>query len=697
MIIDDFKFSAKTDTTIIEACKHAGITIPRFCYHETLSISGNCRMCLVEIEGLEKPVASCLTEVFPNICIYTKSVFVKKARENILETLLLNHPLDCPICDQAGECDLQDQAKTFGTHYSKFFFKKRGVEDKDCGPFIKTIMTRCIHCTRCIRFGSEIAGIDAIGALNRGSSTEIGGYISTFLDSEISGNVIDLCPVGALNSKPYSFTSRPWEMGNYESIDTTDSTCSNIYVNTKESHIARILPRNNQFINQNIISDKSRFSYDSNLYARVTHIDDSKLFTLEAQNTKKEWKSLFYDNHRESIFDFKKQPHNFIVDESIGFESLQFLKQQQHSFPIQISSPNSNLGRSNCYYNGWTNTIKDIDSCSGTCVLLSVNPKMECSVINSRLRVHTQNTLLAVITLNQFFNYNSTIQYVNLNIFKSLNIFEGIYLKLSESFVKSKSPLLLLNDSINKRLISFTSNFVFYLKKEFNTLVNLKITSSSNKDSLDYLNIDYLPYEKLRKQEKISNSTAFCFNIDDNFSFAKHYNSFSERLNKIGNHFLKHFYKFTSHYNVHQKDEESRLYIPTFSEFENNATFINLEGRPQKTTRCFPNFYDSRSFKTILNAIFNTIDKSETYSMFFFEMVKKPYLFDQIKKIFSPLSWYAEYAIKNSNFLSHFPTKVTIQDSFLSNRMTKHSRIMQEGSRSLRQRSSNFENLNMLI
>jgi len=209
VVIDDLKFSAKSDTTIIEACKHAGITIPRFCYHETLSISGNCRMCLVEIEGLEKPVASCLTEVFHNICISTKSVFVKKARENVLETLLLNHPLDCPICDQAGECDLQDQAKTFGTDYSRFFFKKRGVEDKDCGPFIKTIMTRCIHCTRCVRFGSEIAGVHTIGTLNRGSSTEIGGYISTFLDSEISGNVIDLCPVGALNSKPYSFTSRP--------------------------------------------------------------------------------------------------------------------------------------------------------------------------------------------------------------------------------------------------------------------------------------------------------------------------------------------------------------------------------------------------------------------------------------------------------------------------------------------------------
>lgn len=207
--INDLKISINPGITILEACKFVGISIPRFCYHETLSIAGNCRMCLVEVEGLEKPVASCLTEVSNNLSIFTDTPFVKKARENVIETLLLNHPLDCPICDQAGECDLQDQTKTFGNDLSRFFFHKRGVEDKNCGPLIKTIMTRCIHCTRCVRYGTEVAGIEFFGTLNRGTSTEIGSYIPKFFQSEISGNIIDLCPVGALTSKPYAFKARP--------------------------------------------------------------------------------------------------------------------------------------------------------------------------------------------------------------------------------------------------------------------------------------------------------------------------------------------------------------------------------------------------------------------------------------------------------------------------------------------------------
>lgn len=209
VLINNTISEVKEGSSILEACRGAGIKIPRFCYHETLSIAGNCRMCLVEVEGLEKAVASCLTEVSDGMVIYTESLFAKKARESVLEELLINHPLDCPICDQAGECDLQDQAKKYGVGNSKFYVKKRSVEDKFCGPLIKTIMTRCIHCTRCVRFGSEVAGVDFLGTFNRGGSTEIGSYVPKFFNSEISGNVIDLCPVGALTSKPFRFKGRP--------------------------------------------------------------------------------------------------------------------------------------------------------------------------------------------------------------------------------------------------------------------------------------------------------------------------------------------------------------------------------------------------------------------------------------------------------------------------------------------------------
>jgi NADH-quinone oxidoreductase subunit G len=208
-IVDDQEVSVVAGASILDACKEAGVVVPRFCFHELLSLSGNCRMCLVEVEGLEKPIASCLTDFSENMVVYTNSLFAKKARESVLETLLVNHPLDCPICDQAGECDLQDETKTFGSNYTKYLFNKRSVEDKDCGPFIKTIMTRCIHCTRCVRFSSEVAGVDFLGTFNRGSATEIGGYSGNFFDSELSGNVIDLCPVGALTSKPFANSARP--------------------------------------------------------------------------------------------------------------------------------------------------------------------------------------------------------------------------------------------------------------------------------------------------------------------------------------------------------------------------------------------------------------------------------------------------------------------------------------------------------
>ena len=217
--INGTEFLLKSNLSVLEACKYVGIHVYRFCFHESLSVAGNCRVCLVEIANSPKPVASCAIPVLNNMKIFVDTPLVKKARENVIESLLLNHPLDCPICDQGGECDLQDQSKLVGSDYSRYFFKKRGVEDKYCGPLIKTIMTRCIHCTRCVRFGTEIAGVDYLGTLNRGTHTEISGYISNSFNSEISGNIIDLCPVGALTSKPYSFRARPWELRTTESVD----------------------------------------------------------------------------------------------------------------------------------------------------------------------------------------------------------------------------------------------------------------------------------------------------------------------------------------------------------------------------------------------------------------------------------------------------------------------------------------------
>jgi NADH dehydrogenase (ubiquinone) Fe-S protein 1 len=258
------------ELTLLQQCELNSIYIPRFCYHDRLSISGNCRMCLIELENTVKPVIACSTSLIPNMSIFTNSKTVKKIRENILEFLLINHPLDCPICDQGGECDLQDQAMVFGSDRGRFVEIKRSVEDKNFGPFVKTIMTRCIHCTRCIRFFDEIAGISVLGMMGRGKDAEISTYTNIGLASELSGNVIDLCPVGALTSKPYAFTSRPWELTSYESIDIFDSLGSNIRMDVKGNIIMRILPKLNDDINEEWITDQIRFSYDGLRRERLT-------------------------------------------------------------------------------------------------------------------------------------------------------------------------------------------------------------------------------------------------------------------------------------------------------------------------------------------------------------------------------------------------------------------------------------------
>ena len=261
--VDGTEIEVPAGITVLQACEMAGIEIPRFCYHERLSIAGNCRMCLVEVSpGPPKPAASCALPVGEGMEIKTDSEMVRKARNGVMEFLLINHPLDCPICDQGGECDLQDQAMAYGEDHSRFGEIKRAVKDKNMGPLVKTIMTRCIHCTRCVRFATEIAGVPELGLLGRGEHAEITTYLEKSLDSELSANVIDLCPVGALTSKPYAFVSRPWELTKTESIDVMDALGSAIRVDSRQTEVLRVLPRLNEDVNEEWIGDKARYAVD---------------------------------------------------------------------------------------------------------------------------------------------------------------------------------------------------------------------------------------------------------------------------------------------------------------------------------------------------------------------------------------------------------------------------------------------------
>ena len=260
--VDGIEVEVPSGASVLQACEMAGKEIPRFCYHERLSVAGNCRMCLVEIEKNPKPVASCAFPVADGMVVKTDSPMVRQSRRGVMEFLLINHPLDCPICDQGGECDLQDQSMAYGMDHSRYHENKRAVKDKDLGPLVKTVMTRCIQCTRCIRFAQEIAGVPELGATARGENMEIGTYVEKALSSELSGNLIDICPVGALTSKPYAFVARPWELNKTDSIDVLDAVGTNIRVDTRGSEVLRILPRLNEDVNEEWLGDKARFSLD---------------------------------------------------------------------------------------------------------------------------------------------------------------------------------------------------------------------------------------------------------------------------------------------------------------------------------------------------------------------------------------------------------------------------------------------------
>ena len=388
IIIDETEVEVDGAMTLIQACEVAGVEIPRFCYHERLSIAGNCRMCLVEVVGgPPKPAASCAMQVRdlrpgpegqPPV-VKTKSPMVKKAREGVMEFLLINHPLDCPICDQGGECDLQDQAMAYGVDFSRFREPKRAVDDLDLGPLVGTQMTRCISCTRCVRFTTEVAGITQMGQTGRGEDSEITSYLNQTLDSELQGNIIDLCPVGALTSKPYAFTARPWELKKTETIDVMDALGSNIRVDTKGREVMRIMPRNHDGVNEEWLSDKSRFVWDGLRRQRL----DRPYVRVDGKLKPASWDEAFATI--KSALAGKKVAG--LIGDLVSAEAAFALKQMITSLGGQVECrvDGAKLPAGNRSAYVGTATIEDIDTAE-MIQLIGVNPRMEAPVLNARLR-----------------------------------------------------------------------------------------------------------------------------------------------------------------------------------------------------------------------------------------------------------------------------------------------------------------------
>jgi len=381
LTVDGQAVEVAPGTTIMQACEEAGAEIPRFCYHERLSVAGNCRMCLVEVENAPKPVASCAMPVAPDMVVSTTSDTVKTAREGVMEFLLINHPLDCPICDQGGECDLQDQALGFGGDASRFDDNKRAVENKNMGPLVKTIMTRCIHCTRCVRFAQEVAGVPEIGAIGRGEDTEITTYLEASLDSELSGNVIDLCPVGALTSRPYAFTARPWELRKTETIDVMDALGSNIRVDMRGREAMRIMPRNHDDVNEEWLSDKSRFVWDGLNTQRL----DRPFIRQDGKLALASWEdafSLVAEKLRGKGDKTAAIAGDLVCAE--GQFALKGLMDVLESPHIDCRQDGSKISgsRGNYIFNAGIAGIEDADAL----LLIGSNPRLEAPVLNARIR-----------------------------------------------------------------------------------------------------------------------------------------------------------------------------------------------------------------------------------------------------------------------------------------------------------------------
>src|SRR5579863_8601736 len=370
-------------STVFQACQQVGVEVAHFCYHQRLSIAGNCRMCLVEIEKSPKPVASCCMPAADGMVVHTESERARKARHGVMEFLLINHPLDCPICDQGGECDLQDQAMAYGFDRGRYVENKRAVKDKDFGPLVATSMTRCIHCTRCIRFLTEIAGVEELGATGRGEDMEITTYVERALGSELSANIVDLCPVGALTAKPYAFIARPWELRKTESVDVLDAVGSNIRIDARGAQVLRVLPRLNEDINEEWIADKTRFAHDGLTRRRL----DRPYVRRGGRLVEAEWREAL-DLVADRLKAVPGERVEAIAGDLCDAEAMFALKE----FFAALGSTNLDCRQDGARLDAgcragylFNTTIAGIER-ADACLLVGTNPRWEAPLINARLR-----------------------------------------------------------------------------------------------------------------------------------------------------------------------------------------------------------------------------------------------------------------------------------------------------------------------
>nr|YP_010117996.1 NADH dehydrogenase subunit 11 [Phytophthora captiosa]QPN54007.1 NADH dehydrogenase subunit 11 [Phytophthora captiosa] len=649
--INNIKIKINKNLTVLQACNTVKIEIPKFCFQENLQIAGNCRMCLVEIENSPKPVASCAMPLISNMRIFTNTPLVQKARESVLEFLLINHPLDCPICDQASECDLQDQTMIFGSDRSRFFFKKRGVEDKYCGPFIKTIMTRCIHCTRCVRFANEICSIDNLGTTGRGNKTEINFYYPKIFNSEFSGNLIDLCPVGALTSKSYTFKARAWELKKKEGIDILDSIGSNINIDIFNNEIIRILPRTNFNINKEWISNKTRFFFDSLKYQRLKY---PLLKDNENNFYKISWfEALNIINKKMLTKDSSKIQS--IIGDLIDLESLFLLKKYLNKLGISNIVYEKYLKNQNIKINSdltsnflFNNTLKSIEE-SDVCLIIGSNIRQEGSILNIYLINRLKKGDFKIAYIGNKIDFTYPIKHLGLTLKTLIQIIKGQHL-FCKDLKKAKKPLIIVGENI----INQKNGFYLISKLKNLSFLNNKINFFTTKTSL--INFFEITFSKSKHFLNDSNLYyLFNTNLNDNFKIKK-----KDFVIYQGHHFTK-------------DAQKANLILPGLTFLEKNGMYINLEGFIQKNNKILNLNTEQRKDSIIYRNIYKYIlNKNQSKLNSFFKIKDiLPYLLKKKIKIINNFSFNKKYLNINNNFLDSI-----IKNIYYRNILEQYSKIL---------------------
>ena len=655
--VNDIEVEVDEGLTVLQACEKAGFEIPRFCYHEKLSIAGNCRMCLVEMEKSPKPIASCAMPATDGMVIKTNTPKIEKSRKGVMEFLLANHPLDCPVCDQGGECDLQDQSMFYGIDKSRFKENKRFVPDKNMGPLIKTQMTRCIHCTRCIRVATEIAGVPELGAIGRGEDMQITTYLEQSIKSELSGNVIDLCPVGALTSKPYVFEARPWELKKTETIDVMDAVGSNIRVDTYDWEVKRVLPIINEDINEEWISDKTRYACDGLLNQRldVPYIKYNNKFEKASwEEVYKIIKSKIENSNKDKICGFIGD----LVNMEASFIFKEFFDRTIGNNNYESRSSQSFIDssiRENYLFNSSINGIEESD----LILLVGTNPKFEATILNARIRKAYLNNNTEIISLNDVgdltYNYKSldgTTQNLK-DIIDNKN-------DVSKKILDAKKPMVILGDSF---LNTKFANILFYSLKDF-LFKNNKYTDqwnplnilATNAATVGNLDLDIIN----EKDDLINDLNQNKFEVvyllgQDNLNFNKK----NEFIIYQGSHGDK-------------GAEIADIILPSAAYTEQSGHYTNLEGKIQKAYKASYPPGEAKEDWQIINELaemmnnrklFNDKDEIESSMFNYLNLKKEKQKSNQINK-------------QNQDSFENEVLKITTKEYYFSNVIARSSKTM---------------------